>query len=246
MDISSFYTCVPQTTIIWCMVPEIWSRKSDFLVILDYFLFSFYSSNNPENQHFEKMKKMPRDIILHMCTINGNHKIYGSWDMEQDRQFFLIFCPFTHLTTQKTNKSSQSNQSSQSHLEHSSIWSVWPNDWVFVYELSGSGFESSCGHRKSKFWKNEKNSWRYHFTHLHHKWKSLWCMVPEIWSATDKICCLFGPFFAPSNSKNYNFEKMKKNPGDIIILHVCTKNHDRMLHCSWDTTRDGCNFHFSF
>ena len=60
------------------MVPEIWSRKTEFLVILDYFLFSFYSSKNPENQHFEKMKKMPRDIILHMCTINGNHKIYGS------------------------------------------------------------------------------------------------------------------------------------------------------------------------
>ena len=32
--------------------------------------------------------------------------------------------------------------------EHSSIisknWPVWPNDWLFVYELSGSGFESSC------------------------------------------------------------------------------------------------------
>ena len=26
------------------------------------------------------------------------------------------------------------------------IWSVWPNGWVFVYELSGCGFESSCSH----------------------------------------------------------------------------------------------------
>ena len=25
LEISSFYTCVPQMTIIWCMVPEIWS-----------------------------------------------------------------------------------------------------------------------------------------------------------------------------------------------------------------------------
>ena len=24
--------------------------------------------------------------------------------------------------------------------------SVWPNGWVFVYELSGSEFESSCSH----------------------------------------------------------------------------------------------------
>ena len=31
--------------------------------------------------------------------------------------------------------------------EHSSIiWPVWPNGWVFVYQLSGSGFKSSCSH----------------------------------------------------------------------------------------------------
>ena len=28
--------------------------------------------------------------------------------------------------------------------EHSSI--IWPNVWVFVYELRGSGLESSCSH----------------------------------------------------------------------------------------------------
>ena len=27
------------------------------------------------------------------------------------------------------------------------IWSLWPNSWVFVYELSGCGFESSCSHK---------------------------------------------------------------------------------------------------
>ena len=35
--------------------------------------------NNPENQDFEKKKKTPGDIIiLHKCTINENHMIYGS------------------------------------------------------------------------------------------------------------------------------------------------------------------------
>ena len=38
----------------------------------------------------------------------------------------------------------------------------------------------------------------------------------------------------------------KKKPGGIIILHKSTKNHDHMLHCSWDTTRDGCHFNFYF
>ena len=54
---------------------------------------------------FSKLKKTPEDIILHICTINDNHMMYGSWDIEHDRQNFLsfptIFCPFTTLTTQK-------------------------------------------------------------------------------------------------------------------------------------------------
>ena len=59
------------------MVPQIWST-TEFFVILDYFL-PFYHSNNPENQNFEKMKKMSRDIILlHMCNINDNNMMYGS------------------------------------------------------------------------------------------------------------------------------------------------------------------------
>ena len=41
--------------------------------------FALLSSNNLENQHFEKMKETPGDIIiLHMCTINDNHMMYGS------------------------------------------------------------------------------------------------------------------------------------------------------------------------
>ena len=38
------------------------------------------------------MKKAPGDIIiLHMCTINDNPMLYDSWDMERDRQNFLLF-----------------------------------------------------------------------------------------------------------------------------------------------------------
>ena len=35
-------------------------------------------------------------------------------------------------------------------------------------------------------------------------------------------------------------------PEDIIILHKCTKNHDHMLYCSWNTAHDGCKCYFSF
>ena len=31
---------------------------------------------------------------------------------------------------------------------------------------------------------------------------------------------------------------MKKTPGDIIILHMCTKNYDQMMYGSWDILSD--------
>ena len=41
--------------------------------------WSMLSPNNLENQNFEKMKKMPGDmIILQMCTINENYMMYSS------------------------------------------------------------------------------------------------------------------------------------------------------------------------
>ena len=77
---------------------------TEFFVILDCFL-PFYPLTT-RNQNLKKMKKMPRDIIiLHMFTINDNHMMYCSWDIEHDGQNFLSFwtisCPFTLLTTQK-------------------------------------------------------------------------------------------------------------------------------------------------
>ena len=78
----------------------------------------------------------------------------------------------------------------------------------------------------------------------------IWYMVPETLSVTDRIFVIldhFLPFYFPNNPKNQNFQKKKKKaPGDIISLPKCTENHNHMLDCSWDMTRDGCNFYFSF
>ena len=71
----SFYTCIPQMMIIWCMVPEIWSVTDR---IFSHF-GPFFVLHNLENQNFEKMKKMPVNIIIsHKCTINDNHIMYDS------------------------------------------------------------------------------------------------------------------------------------------------------------------------
>ena len=110
--------------------------NTEFVVILGLFLL-FHPRDDPENQSFEKLKKIPRDVtILHMCIIND-----------------------------------------------------------------------------------------------------IWCM---------HLPFLSFYFYPPNNPENLNFEKMKKTPGDIVILHKGTKNHGYMLQCSSDTTRDRCNFYFSF
>ena len=60
-------------------------------------------------------------------------------------------------------------------------------------------------------------------------------MVPEIWSATDIIFCRFGfffcPFTPPQQSKKPKFKQQQQQrttttTGDIIILHMFTKNYD--------------------
>ena len=51
----------------------------------------------------------------------------------------------------------------------------------------------------------------------------IWCMVPEIRSATDRIFCNFGLFFAllpPNDSESQNYEKMKKSL-DIPSFYTC-------------------------
>ena len=81
---------------------KVW--QTEIFNILGHFL-TLQPLDNLENQNFN-IEKTPGDIIiLHICTINDNHMMYGSWDMECNRQNFLsfwtVFCPFTPLWTQK-------------------------------------------------------------------------------------------------------------------------------------------------
>ena len=84
-----------------CMVREIKGRSDRVLL----FWAIFYPPDNPKNQNFEKTTQIPQDIILHLCTTNDNYMMYGSWDMECNRQNFLsfwtIFYHFAPLTTCK-------------------------------------------------------------------------------------------------------------------------------------------------
>ena len=63
--------------------------------------FALHPPRNHNNQNFKKWKNL-LDIILQMCTKNHNHMMYGSWDMEWETEFFVIFShflPFYHIPT---------------------------------------------------------------------------------------------------------------------------------------------------
>ena len=68
-------------------------------------------------------------------------------------------------------------------------------------------------------------------------------MVPEIWSVTDRTFLSFWTVFCPftplTTWKIKILKNRRKQPGDVIILHKCTKNHDNMLYCSLHMVHNG-------
>ena len=62
----------------------------------------------------------------------------------------------------------------------------------------------------------------------------IWCTVPEILSLKDRSFCHFGLFlsFYPLWTQKIKIlKKIKKAPGDIIILQICTINDNHIFVC---------------
>ena len=63
-----------------------------------------------------------------------------------------IECGFTLKCVRDMTKTYSKMDRTDKYLQHSSIiWLIWPNGWVFVYEVSGCGFESSRSHLNVRF-----------------------------------------------------------------------------------------------
>ena len=106
------------------------------------------------------------------------------------------------------------------------IWCMVPEIWSMTDRMfchSGPFFAllPPYGPRKSKFWKNEKNTWRYyHFTNVYHKWQShdVWFLRYGAWQ-TEFFVILdhFLHFYPPNNPKNQNFEDIL----EILSFYTC-------------------------
>ena len=121
----------------------------------------FYPNNILENKIFEKIRKSPWDIIIsHMCIINDNHVMYGSWDMEHN-SFFYHFRPLYPTNNQKNYNFKKMKETPGEHhfkVMYHKWWSydlqflrygVWPTEFLSFWIIF-------CPFT-SKFW-NEKTA----------------------------------------------------------------------------------------
>ena len=159
------------------------------------------------------MKQTPGNIIiLHMCTINDNHMIYGSWDMKHDRQDFLsfwtVFLPFYPTNNPKYQDFEKLKKTpgdiiildmctiNYNHMMYGS-WDIEHDRQSFLSLWTIFCSFTSLKTPKIKILKkwNERLEILPFYTSV--PWIIIiWCMVPEIWNVTYKIFCHFGPFFA--------------------------------------------------
>ena len=72
--------------------------------------------------------------------------------MRQQTESVATGCSFTLKRIYDMTKTLSQLNHTDKYSQHSSvIWTVWLNGWVFVYELSGSGFESRCSYLNFKY-----------------------------------------------------------------------------------------------
>ena len=96
-----------QTYDVWLL--RYGAQQTEFFVILDCFLTFYPPLKTQKIKILKKQKKKPGYIIiLHLCTVNDNYMMYGSWDMECGRQnfwsFWTIFLPFYSTNNLKNKK----------------------------------------------------------------------------------------------------------------------------------------------
>ena len=197
LKISSFYTCAPKITIIWCTVPEMQSETEKFSFCHFGPFFALLSPPLPPpsspkqsqiSEFWKKMKKMSGDIILLYIHVYHKWRSYDIWFLKykvQQTEIFVIlghFLPFQPLDNlENQNFNIEKNTWRYYHFTHLHYkWQSY-DVWFLRYgaqqtELFLSFWAAFCPFtplwsQESKFLKNEKKIWRYyHFTNVYHKW----------------------------------------------------------------------------
>ena len=137
------------------------------------------------------------------------------------------------------------------------IWSV--TERIFCHYGPFFALLPPLWTQKIKILKKWKNTWRYHFINVYHKWQSYDVWFFRYGVQQTKVFCHFGLFFVlllpplpPHPTPPLTTQKIKilqnwKMPLELSSFYQkCTKNHDHILYCSLDMARNRFNCYFSF
>ena len=187
----------------------------------------WWTLKSPKNQTFGKMKKIAGDIIiLHMCTKNHNHMRYSSWYTEWHKTFCHFGLFFTFLTPSPPNNPEHQNfekmkkasgdviilnlcNKKHDHIMHAYSDMECSRHNFLSFQAIFCSFATLLT-LKVKIWKKnvKKHLEILSFYTCAPLIKIIWCIVPEIWSATEFFCHL-RQSFALLHEK-WKYQKWKK------------------------------------
>ena len=110
------------------------AQQTEFFLILDHFMLFYLSPlpEQPEELKFWKNEKNLYIIILDKYTINGNHLLYGSCDInckrERESSIFLTFYPANSLKNENI-------KIWKKHLKISSFYTSVPKLMIISYTV---------------------------------------------------------------------------------------------------------------
>ena len=179
---------------------------------------SFWAISS-KSKFWKNEKSSWKCFHLHKCTINDNHMIYGSWDINCNRQIFLVI--FGYFLPFYPQKMKISQIEKKKHLETSSFNTSVPKIMVTGYTVpvcAGCNcyfslrtifypFTPLTGRKmkKSKNWKKYLDISSFYSNVP--KIMIIGYAVPEIWHMMDVIIIFLGyflPFYHPNRQKNEN------------------------------------------
>ena len=187
--------------------------------------------------------------------------MYGSWDMECDRQnllsFLTDFCPYTPYEPRKSKFWKHENNTWRyyhfTHVYHKwqshDVWFLRHEAWQTEFFIILDPFlpfyppNNTKNQNLKKLKKTHEDTIVLHMYGIYdnHMMYGSWDKehgrqnLLSLWT-------VFCPYTPPMDPENQNFENMKIISGDIMNLHMHTINDSHMMYGSWDMKPDKQNF----
>ena len=166
--------------------------------------------------------------------------MYGSWDLEHNRQIFFFildyFLPFYPPNNPENQNFEKMKKNIWRYHHFTQVYCKWQSYdlWLLRYEAQQTEFFliwaifcpfTPLSTQKIKILKKRKKSREIlSFSTSVPQMTIIWYMVPEIWSVTARMFCHFGPFFYPftplTTQKIKILKKWKKHL-EISSFYTC-------------------------